>query len=76
MREDFSGGPVMKTLASSAGGGGSIPGQGAKIPTCLTAKKHKSEVISAALDRAEFGSSALKYRWPLKFSRPETHSDL
>ena len=46
MREDFSGGPVMKTLASSAGGGGSIPGQGTKIPTCLTAKKHKSEVIS------------------------------
>lgn len=32
--------------------------------------------MGTALDRAEFGSSALKYRWPLKFSRPETHSDL
>ena len=26
--------------------GGSVPGQGTKIPTCLTAKKHRSEVIS------------------------------
>ena len=29
---DFPGGPVVKTSPSSAGGAGSIPGQGAKIP--------------------------------------------
>ena len=29
---DFPGGPVVKTSPSSAGGAGSIPGRGAKIP--------------------------------------------
>ena len=29
---DFPGGPVVKTSPSSAGGVGSVPGQGAKIP--------------------------------------------
>ena len=29
---DFPGGPVVKTLPSNAGGEGSIPGWGAKIP--------------------------------------------
>ena len=29
--EDFSGGPVVKTLSSNAGGAGLIPGQGIKI---------------------------------------------
>ena len=29
---DFPGGPVIKTSPSNAGGAGSIPGQGAKIP--------------------------------------------
>ena len=29
---DFPGGSVVKTLPSDAGGAGSIPGQGAKIP--------------------------------------------
>ena len=29
---DFPGGPVVKTLPSNAGGQGSIPGQGVKIP--------------------------------------------
>ena len=32
MARDFPGGPVFKTLPSNAGGAGSIPGQGAKIP--------------------------------------------
>ena len=36
------GGPVVKTSSSSAGHVGSIPGQGAKIPTCLVAKKYKN----------------------------------
>ena len=31
-KEDFSGGPVVKISPSKAGGVGSIPGQGAKIP--------------------------------------------
>ena len=29
---DFPGGPMVKTSPSNAGGAGSIPGQGAKIP--------------------------------------------
>ena len=32
---DFPGNPVVKTLPSNAGGTGSIPGQGAKIPRAL-----------------------------------------
>ena len=35
---DFPGGPVVKTLPSNAGGAGSIPGQGAKIPHTLWPK--------------------------------------
>ena len=36
---DFPGGPVVKTLPSSVGGAGLIPGQGAKIPHALQPKK-------------------------------------
>ena len=36
---DFPGGPVVKTSLSNAGGVGSIPGQGAKIPHALQPKK-------------------------------------
>ena len=32
MYRDFPGGPVVKTSPSNAGGAGSIPGQGTKIP--------------------------------------------
>ena len=32
LRWEFPGGPVVKTLPSNAGGEGSIPGRGAKIP--------------------------------------------
>ena len=32
MEGDFPVGPMVKTLPSNAGGVGSIPGQGAKIP--------------------------------------------
>ena len=32
VQRDFPGGPVVKTLSSNAGGVGSIPGQGTKIP--------------------------------------------
>ena len=35
---DFPGGPVVKTLPSNAGGAGSIPGQGAKLPHALWPK--------------------------------------
>ena len=38
---DFSGGPVVKTLPSSVGGEGSIPGQGAKTPHA-SAPKHQT----------------------------------
>ena len=40
----FPGGPVVKTLHSNAGGSGSIPGQGTKIPharQCSQKKKTK-----------------------------------
>ena len=36
---DFPGGPVVKTPHSNAGGEGSIPGQGAKIPHASWPKK-------------------------------------
>ena len=39
--QDFTGGPVVKTLPSNAGGAGSIPCRGAKIPHALGAKKSK-----------------------------------
>ena len=44
---DFPGGAVVKTLPSNAGGVGSIPAQGAKNPTYLSAKswKHKTEAV-------------------------------
>ena len=34
----FPGGPVVEPLSSNAGGAGSIPGQGAKIPHALWPK--------------------------------------
>ena len=45
--ETFPGGPVVKILPSNAGGTGSVPGWGSKIPPCLAAKKatHKTEAI-------------------------------
>ena len=44
---DFPGCPVVKTLPSNAGGAGSIPGWGAKIPHASWPKKpkHKIEAI-------------------------------
>ena len=47
MTGDFSGGPVVKTSPSNAGGAGSTPGRGAKIPHASGPKKpkHKSEAI-------------------------------
>ena len=40
---DFTGGPVVKTWPSNAGGAGSISGWGAKIPICVAAKKAKQK---------------------------------
>ena len=44
---DFPGSPVVKTPLSNAGGMGSIPGQGARIPQASGPKKptHKTETI-------------------------------
>ena len=44
---DFPGGPVVMTLLSKAGGVGSIPGQGPKIPHASQPKKpkHKTEAM-------------------------------
>ena len=39
MLRDFPGGPVVKISPSNAGGAGSIPGRGTKIPTCWKKKK-------------------------------------
>ena len=38
---DFPGDPVVKTLPSNAGGEGSIPGQGMKIPRAIWCGKKK-----------------------------------
>ena len=40
---DFAGGPVVKTLPSNAGGAGSIPGWGAKIPQASRPKKQNKK---------------------------------
>jgi len=42
---DFPGSPVVKTSPSNAGGAGSIPGEGAKIPHASNGikPKHKTE---------------------------------
>ena len=39
---DFPGGPVVKTSPSNAGGVGSIPGQGAKMPHTSWPQKQKN----------------------------------
>ena len=41
--EDFSGGPVVKTLPSNAEGVASIPGWEARIPHALCPKKTKQK---------------------------------
>lgn len=38
------GGPVVRTSPSNVGGAGSMPGQEAKIPTCLVAPKPKKNI--------------------------------
>ena len=43
MFRDFPGIPVVKTLPSSAGGAGSIPGQRAKIPRALQPKNQNGK---------------------------------
>ena len=40
--EDFLGGPVVKTSPSNAGGAGSIPDWGAKIPCAFATRKQKN----------------------------------
>ena len=42
---DFPGGPVVKTSPSCAGGAGSIPGQGAKIPRASQPKKKSLHLV-------------------------------
>ena len=47
-KRDFPGGPVVKTSPSNAGGVGSIPGWGARIPHTSWPKeklKHRPEVV-------------------------------
>ena len=47
MRRDFPGSPGVGTLPSNAGGAGSVPGRGARIPHASWPKKpkHKTEAI-------------------------------
>ena len=46
-KRDLPGSPVVKTSPSNAGGAGSIPGQGAKMPHAPQPKKpkHKTEAM-------------------------------
>ena len=43
LNRNFPGGPVFKTSPSNAGGAGSIPGQGAKIPHASWPKNQNIE---------------------------------
>ena len=45
-QRDFPGGPVFKISPSNAGGAGSIPGQGAKVPHAVWPKKLKHKTRS------------------------------
>ena len=50
-RGDFSSSPVVKTSPSNAGGAGSIPGWGTKIPNAVWMQpKKKKRVFGKALD--------------------------
>ena len=40
---DFPGGPVVRTSPSNAGGAGSIPGQGAKVPHASQPKNQNTK---------------------------------
>ena len=55
-KRDFSGGPVVKTSSSNAGGAGSNPGQGAKIPhvswpkaKTLKEKENRSNIVTNSI---------------------------
>ena len=45
MYRDFSGGPVVKTPLSNAGGAGSIPGEETKIPHATWPKDIKNKRV-------------------------------
>ena len=48
MNRDFPGGPVVTTPLFNAGGVGSIPGQGTKIPHAMQCgQKKKREIMSS-----------------------------
>ena len=44
--KNFPGSPMVKTSPFYAGGAGSIPDQGTKNPTCLTAIKNQNTRVS------------------------------
>ena len=47
---DFPGGPVVKTSPSNAGGAGSIPGRGAKIPHASRPKnQNRSNTVTNSI---------------------------
>ena len=46
---DFPGGPMVKTSPFYAADAGSIPDQGTKSPTCLTAKKKQNKTQESVL---------------------------
>ena len=45
-KEDFPGSPVVKTSPSNAGGAGSIPGWGAKIPCLVANSQNRSNKLN------------------------------
>ena len=70
---DFPGGPVVKTLPSNAGGVGSIPGWGTKIPHavgCSQKLKKKKKRI-----RNQIGTSTGKKMGPFTTSNIHTTLD-
>lgn len=70
MREyrGFPGGPGINTSPSNAGGAGSIPSQGAKIPLALRPKKtqktkNKTEIILSQIQkRLERATSKINFK--------------
>ena len=68
MWRDFPGGPVVKTLPSNAGGAGSNPHQGTKIPHALWTKKQnikRSNIVTNSIKikkKRELVSVSRKYQ--------------
>ena len=81
---DFPGDPVGKTLLHNAGGAGSIPDWGARIPTCPLGQKNKTEnrsnIVTNSIKtkkkkKSPYQKSLKKQQGKLRVPPPSPHSE-